>query len=104
MDRHGRIQVFRIQVCRDPWTAELVRIFKRDAVIHGPLNRSAFLKGMQDSTGRRIGPNFKSRIHGPLNRSEFLKGIQELTDRRIGPNLKSRIHGPLNRSEFLKEA
>ena len=91
-----------------------------------------FLQGMQDSTDRRIGPNFKSGIHGPLNRSEFLKkdprtagrsdfwkrdvgirgplnrseflkGMQEPTDRRIGLNLWRRIHGPLNRFEFLKQ-
>jgi len=45
-----------------------------------------FLQGMQDSTDRLIGPNFKSGINGPLNRSEFLKEMQESTGRRIGPN------------------
>ena len=57
------------------------KFIKGKAWIHGPPIWSEFKKGKA-----WIGQNFKSRIHGPLNRSEFLKETQESTDRRIGPN------------------
>ena len=78
MDRHDRIQVgnsVRIfeKGRRDPRTAELVRIFKRDAETHGPPNRSEFLR--QDPRTAESVRIFKkdAGIHGPPNRSEFLK-------------------------------
>ena len=65
---------------------------KKDAGIHGRSNISAILNGNE-------------RTHGPTIWSEFNKGIQGSTDRQFGPNFKKNdggIQGRSNRFEFLK--
>ena len=55
----GRIDPNFKRGCRNPWTAESVKISKGNAGIHEPPILSEFKKRMQGSTNGRIGPNFQ---------------------------------------------
>ena len=78
--------------CRDPWTADLIRMIKwgmQGSLDHwfGPNYR----KEMQGSTDDWIGPSFYSWMQGSTDSSfgpNFQKGMQGSTDGRINPNFQ----------------
>ena len=63
-------------ICKDPRTANSVRIFEGDAGIDGPPNRSDFLKATSKNprTAESVGIfQGNAGIPGKRNRSEFSK-------------------------------
>ena len=69
----GQIGLFLKRESRDPWTADLVEIFKEGGRDPRTADTVGIFKGEEE-------------IHGPPIRSKFLKGDEGSTDRPFGLN------------------